>query len=47
MTAVKEKGSCGIYREHFGVRAEDTMWVSEQGPVSLTNYPKRSGTKKP
>jgi Xaa-Pro aminopeptidase len=37
-------GNCGIYQEHFGVRAEDTVWISEQGPVSLTNYPKRSST---
>jgi Xaa-Pro aminopeptidase len=33
-------GNCGIYREAFGVRLEDTVWVSEQGPVSLTQYPK-------
>jgi Xaa-Pro dipeptidase len=33
-------GNCGIYRETFGVRMEDTVWVSEQGPVSLTTYPK-------
>jgi Xaa-Pro dipeptidase len=33
-------GNCGIYRETFGVRAEDTIWVSPQGPVSLTQYPK-------
>ena len=33
-------GNCGIYRKSFGVRAEDTIWVSEQGPVSLTRYPK-------
>jgi Xaa-Pro aminopeptidase len=33
-------GNCGIYRESFGVRMEDTVWVSEQGPVSLTTYPK-------
>jgi Xaa-Pro aminopeptidase len=33
-------GNCGIYREEFGVRMEDTVWVSEQGPVSLTAYPK-------
>jgi Xaa-Pro dipeptidase len=24
-------GNCGIYREDFGVRAEDTVWVSERG----------------
>lgn len=33
-------GNCGIYRDQFGVRVEDTIWVSEQGPVSLTGYPK-------
>ncbi len=33
-------GNCGIYREGFGVRAEDTVWVSPQGPVSLTQHPK-------
>jgi Xaa-Pro aminopeptidase len=29
-------GNCGIYRDDFGVRLEDSVWVSEQGPVSLT-----------
>lgn len=33
-------GNCGIYRECFGVRVEDTVWVTEQGPVALTHYPK-------
>jgi Xaa-Pro aminopeptidase len=33
-------GNCGIYRERFGVRAEDTVWVSERGPVPLTRHPK-------
>ncbi len=33
-------GNCGIYREEFGVRAEDTLWVSPQGPVPLTRHPK-------
>lgn len=33
-------GNCGIYRETFGVRAEDTIWVSPEGPVSLTQHPK-------
>jgi len=33
-------GNCGIYREEFGVRAEDTIWVSGQGPVPLTCHPK-------
>ena len=36
-------GNCGIYREHFGVRMEDTVWVSEQGPVALTRHPKALG----
>lgn len=34
-------GNCGIYREDFGVRVEDTLYVTEQGPVALTRYPKR------
>lgn len=29
-------GNCGIYRETFGVRVEDSIWVSEDGPVPLT-----------
>lgn len=33
-------GNCGIYREDFGVRVEDTVWVSDKGPVALTQYPK-------
>jgi Xaa-Pro dipeptidase len=33
-------GNCGIYRDHFGVRAEDTVWVTEKGPVALTRHPK-------
>ncbi len=33
-------GNCGIYREDFGVRAEDTVWVSTEGPVSLTRHQK-------
>ena len=33
-------GNCGIYRETFGVRAEDTIWVSPNGPVPLTRHPK-------
>ncbi len=32
-------GNCGIYRDDFGVRLEDTVWVTEQGPVSLTCHP--------
>jgi Xaa-Pro aminopeptidase len=32
-------GNCGIYREDFGVRAEDTVWVSPDGPVQLTQHP--------
>ena len=33
-------GNCGIYREDYGVRVEDTVWVSAQGPVPLTRPPK-------
>lgn len=33
-------GNCGIYRESFGVRVEDTAWVSKKGPVSLTKHSK-------
>jgi Xaa-Pro dipeptidase len=33
-------GNCGIYRDDFGARMEDTVWVSEHGPVPLTQYPK-------
>lgn len=33
-------GNCGIYRDDFGVRAEDTVWVSERGPIPLTTYPR-------
>jgi Xaa-Pro aminopeptidase len=33
-------GNCGIYRDAFGVRAEDTIWVSAQGPIPLTCHPK-------
>jgi Xaa-Pro aminopeptidase len=35
-------GNCGIYREHFGVRAEDTVWISPEGAVELTSYPKQA-----
>ena len=33
-------GNCGIYRENFGVRAEDTVYVGDGGPESLTTFPK-------
>jgi Xaa-Pro dipeptidase len=33
-------GNCGIYRDEFGVRVEDTVWVSADGPVPLTRYHK-------
>lgn len=33
-------GNCGIYREDFGVRCEDTVLVTEAGPVPLTQHPK-------
>jgi Xaa-Pro aminopeptidase len=35
-------GNCGIYRESYGVRMEDTIWVTEKGPIPLTSYPKVS-----
>jgi Xaa-Pro aminopeptidase len=34
-------GNCGIYRESFGVRAEDTVWISDDGAARLTRYPAR------
>ena len=34
-------GNCGICRDAFGVRAEDTVWVSPEGSVALTRHPKR------
>jgi Xaa-Pro dipeptidase len=33
-------GNCGIYRDEFGVRAEDTVWVGPNGAVPLTRHPK-------
>lgn len=33
-------GNRGIHRDSFGVRAEDTVWVSPDGPVALTRHPK-------
>ena len=33
--------NCGIYRKELGVRMEDTVWVSERGPVSLTSIRRR------
>jgi Xaa-Pro aminopeptidase len=36
-------GNCGIYRETLGVRAEDTIWVSPQGPVPSRGIPRISG----
>lgn len=33
-------GNCGIYREYFGVRMEDTVWVTAKGPIALTRHPK-------
>lgn len=33
-------GNCGIYRTDYGVRAEDTLWISPDGPVELTCSPK-------
>jgi Xaa-Pro aminopeptidase len=37
-------GNCGIYRENYGVRAEDTVWISPDGPIELTRYPKNLRT---
>jgi Xaa-Pro aminopeptidase len=34
-------GNCGIYRDAFGVRAEDTVAVRSGGPEELTSFPKR------
>jgi Xaa-Pro aminopeptidase len=33
-------GNCGVYRESFGVRAEDSIWIGDKGPVSLTGSAK-------
>jgi Xaa-Pro aminopeptidase len=33
-------GNCGIYCEYFGVRMEDTVWVTDEGPAALTRHPK-------
>lgn len=33
-------GNCGIYRENFGVRFEDTVWVCSDGPKVLTSAPR-------
>ena len=33
-------GNCGIYRDGFGVRAEDTVAVRPDGPEELTRDPK-------
>lgn len=34
-------GNCGIYRTAYGVRAEDTVWVSPSGSQPLTGSPGR------
>jgi Xaa-Pro aminopeptidase len=34
-------GNCGLYPGAFGVRVEDTVLVTEKGPVVLTQYPRR------
>jgi Xaa-Pro aminopeptidase len=38
-------GNCGIYRDGFGVRAEDTVAVRPGGPEELTRYPKNPPTE--
>jgi Xaa-Pro aminopeptidase len=35
-------GNGGIYRDGFGVRAEDTVAVRTGGPEALTRYRKRA-----
>jgi len=37
-------GNCGIYRETYGARAEDTVWISPDGPSELTGFPKNPRT---
>jgi len=32
-------GNCGLYLSGFGVRVEDTVVVTEKGPMVLTEYP--------
>lgn len=39
-------GNCGIYRTDYGVRAEDTIWISPDGPVELTRSPKNRRTRR-
>ncbi len=34
-------GNCGLYLSGFGVRVEDTVAVTENGPMVLTEYPYR------
>ena len=34
-------GNSGLSTEPWGVRVEDTVWVSEKGPVTLTTYPRQ------
>ncbi|MDP2603531.1 MAG: Xaa-Pro peptidase family protein [Deltaproteobacteria bacterium] len=34
-------GNCGLYTGAFGVRVEDTVVVTPEGPMVLTSYPRR------
>ena len=39
-------GNWGIHRTDYGVRAEDTIWISPDGPVELTRSPKNRRTRR-
>ena len=40
-------GNCGLYTGPWGVRVEDTLVVSPEGPVVLTGYPRHLTKKLP
>jgi len=39
--AVIAVGNCGLYIGPWGVRVEDTVAVSREGPLVLTDYPRQ------